>query len=399
MTGSKGLWALLAAALLGAGAGPFIFPGPSAEAVANQQRIAALSPLERERLDQKLKAYEALSPEQRESLKKLHRDLAEDAVQSKGLYSAIMSDYVAWIGTVPAYRRDEILQATDPAQRINEIREVLNERHSRTVEGPPGEPGGPGLPARLSGGEMARIMQILEQHVRNSLGQEEQTEFDRLSEAFRQAEAAAVFSERLGSGPAFQGAFAPLINEIASTLDRPMLRDIMRQPQDGGRRMVYWMNLAMLTTAERNLKRELANRRVRDAELEGYFKSLPADQQDTLTNLSADDFRSDLRMRYLGQETAVVKRLEGELRRMRQMQGGGGPFNPGFRPGRNDQPPGPPPPRDREGGRPPEFGRDGRDDRRPPPEERDGRRPPPEGRGDRGDNETGDRPRPPKGDF
>lgn len=394
MTGSKGLWVLLAAALVGAGAGPFVFPGPPAEALANRERIAGLSPLERERLDQKLKAYEAMTPEQRESLKKLHRDLADDVVQSKGLSTGVMTDYIAWIGTVPAYRREEILQKTDPGQRINEIREVLSERHSRTVEGPGGEPGGPGLLTRLSGSEMAKVMQILERHVRDSLGQEEQAEFDKLSEAFRQAEAAAIFSEKLGSGPAPQG-IGPLLNEIATTLDRPVLRDAMRQPQDGLKWIVYGVNRAMLTTAERNLKRELANRRVGDSALEAYFKQLPADQQDALTNLSADDFRSDLRMRYLGQETAVVTRLEGELRRMRQMQGGGGPFNPGgFRPGRNDQPPPPPPPRDREGGRPQDFGRDNRDDRRPPPGERDDRRPPPEERGDRGDKEKGDRPRP-----
>ena len=385
MSVSSGVWVLLGSAVAGAVAGPFVFPAASSEVLANRDRIALMSPSERTRLDQKFQAYETLTPEQREALKSLHDKLAEDQVHTKGLKTSVMNDYIAWINTIPAYRREELLRMQDPSQRIQAMKDILETQHTRTLENP--EPGGPGQMMRLSPAEMSEILKIVERQVRDTLNQEDLAEFDKLSEAYRQADAVATLSAQVTPAPgAVPPLFQAVLREVASTIGRDGFREAIR-PGEGGRpgepkRFLVWIDMALLNAAERNLRRELASRRVSDAALAGYFQGLPAEQQDMLTNLSADDFRAKLRIEYLGQETAVVHKLEREMQRLRQAFPGMGQ---GFRrPQEGGRPmddrPGDPGAR-RDGNRPPFEGR--RDDRpreEGPPRDREGRdRPPKDG--------------------
>ncbi len=367
MSVSSGAWVLFGSAVVGAVAGPFVFPAASTEVVANRDRIAAMSPAERARLDQKFQAYEALTPEQRMALKSLHDKLAEDQIQTKGLKTSVMNDYIAWINTIPAYRREELLRMQDPSQRIEEMKKILEAQHTRTLENP--EAGGPAQMMRLSPAEMSEILKIVERQVRDTLNQEDLAEFDKLSEAYRQADAVATLSAQLTPMPGVPPLFQSILREVASSTGRDGIREAVR-PGEGPKRFLVGLNMVLLNTAERNLRRELGNRRVSDAELASFFQQLPAEQQDALTNLSADDFRAKLRIEYLGRETAVVRKLEGEMRRMRQVFQGLGQGmrsgDPGMR---------------RDGNRPPFEGR--RDDRpreEGPPRDREGRdRPPKEG--------------------
>lgn len=367
MSVSSGAWVLFGSAVVGAVAGPFVFPAASTEVVANRDRIAAMSPSERTRLDQKFQAYETLTPEQRMALKSLHDKLAEDQIQTKGLKTSVMNDYIAWINTIPAYRREELLRMQDPSQRIEEMKKILEAQHTRTLENP--EAGGPAQMMRLSPAEMSEILKIVERQVRDTLNQEDLAEFDKLSEAYRQADAVATLSAQLTPMPGVPPLFQSILREVASSTGRDGIREAVR-PGEGPKRFLVGLNMVLLNTAERNLRRELGNRRVSDAELANFFQQLPAEQQDALTNLSADDFRAKLRIEYLGRETAVVRKLEGEMRRMRQVFQGLGQGmrsgDPGMR---------------RDGNRPPFEGR--RDDRpreEGPPRDREGRdRPPKEG--------------------
>jgi len=397
------VWVLLGSAVAGAAAGPFVFPGASPEVVANRERIAAMSPSQRSRLDQKFQAYEALTPEQRDALKTLHGKLAEDQIQTKGLKTAVMNDYVAWINTIPAYRREELLQKTDPTGRIEAMKQILEVQHTRTLENP--DAGGQGAPVRLSPAAISEIMKIVERYMREDLGDEQLAEFDKLSEAFRQADAAAMLSRQIGPMIPFPSRLGPMLGEIAQATGHGGFREVLRRPGEGPKPFLVGMNMMLLSSAERSLRRELANRRVTSSELEAFFQGLPAEQQDQLTNLSADDFRSKLRIEYLGRETAVVKRLEEELRRMRGLAQRMGPWRPegradgrpdggggrpeGFRPG--DNRPGDNRPGENRPGEPGMRGRefDGRRNDRPPgdgsprgdgPPREDG---PPQDRGDR----------------
>lgn len=379
MSVSSGVWVLLGSAVAGAVAGPFVFPAASSEVLANRDRIAVMSPSERTRLDQKFHTYETLTPEQREALKSLHEKLAEDQVHTKGLKTSVMNDYIAWINTIPAYRREELLRMQDPGQRIQAMKDILETQHTRTLENP--EPGGPGQMMRLSPAEMSEILKIVERQVRDTLNQDDLTEFDKLSEAYRQADAVATLSAQLTMMPGVPPLFQSILREVASSTGRDGLREAVR-PGEGPKRFLIGLDMALLNAAERNLRRELGSRRVSDADLAGYFQQLPAEQQDALTNLSADDFRAKLRIEYLSRETAVVRKLEGEMRRLKQvLQGLGQGFRrpqDGSRP--MDDRPGEPGIR-RDGNRPPFEGR--RDDRpreEGPPRDREGRdRPPKEG--------------------
>lgn len=353
MSAAKGFAVLMVAAATGVAAGAVLMPPERPDVRKNRDRIANMSPAERARLDQKFRAYQALTPEAQARLRTLYGALEQDRQTKNGLNTSAMNDYVAWISTIPAASREQLSATTDPAERITAMRTILSEQQARKTPELAEMPG----PQRLTRAELAEVISIVEEHVRPMLTSDDEATLDGLKSkpaVYRDAFLVTKLSSKLPSQadlptlppPWSQGLFDELTRRVQNPGLRMLVQQAMQMPR-GRWGMAAILNWRLLSAVGQELRRELMTRKVTETELEAYFLALTPAEQDTLSQLSADDFRSALRMSILGKSDVVIRDFRAEYKRFDEITKRLGPG--GRRP---DGPPGRP-----EGmGRPDGFG-------------------------------------------
>jgi hypothetical protein len=91
-----------------------------------------MSPSERDRLDRNTREYLALSEAERQKYRDLHAALQVDIREHNEKLATTMQDYYAWLATNQAYDRETVTSITDPTQRVEEIRRIVQERVEAT---------------------------------------------------------------------------------------------------------------------------------------------------------------------------------------------------------------------------------------------------------------------------
>ena len=360
MSVAKGFAVLMVAAAAGVAGGAVLMPPERPEIRRNRDLIAAMSPAERTRLDQKFRAYQALTPEAQTRLRTLYGALEQDRQTKNGLNTSAMNDYVAWISTIPAASREQLSATTDAAERITAMRTILSEQQARKTPELAEMPGQP----RITRAELAEVISVVEEHVRPTLSPDDEATLDSLKSkpaAFRDAFLVTKLSSKLPSQPDLPSLPAPwsqaLFDDLTRRVPNPGLRMFVQQQtqQPRGRgRMAVFLNWLLLNTVRQELRRDLMARKVNEADLEAHFLALGPTEQDKLSRLSADDFRSALRMAILSKDDSVIRDFRVEYDRFDEITRRWAPFGR-----RLDGSPGRP-----EGmGRPDGFGPGG--DRRP----------------------------------
>ncbi|AMV21469.1 DUF3106 domain-containing protein [Planctomyces sp. SH-PL14] len=353
MSVAKGFAVLMVAAAAGVAGGAVLMPPERPDVRKNWDRIAEMSPSERTRLDQKFRAYQALTPEAQSRLRTLYRALEQDRQTKNGLNTSAMNDYVAWISTIPAASREQLSATTDPAERITAMRTILSEQQARKTP----ELAEMSGPLKISRAELADVISIVEEHVRPTLSSDDEATLEGLKSrpaVYRDAFIVTKLSSKFPAQPDpatlpppwSQGLFDDLTRRAQNPGIRMMVQQAMQMPR-GRWGMAVGLNWRLLNAVRLELRRELMTRKAGESELESHFLSLGQAEQDRLSRLSADDFRSALRMSFFGKTESVLRDFRTEYDRFDEITKRWAPFQR-----RPDGPPGRP-----EGmGRPDGFG-------------------------------------------
>ncbi len=98
------------------------------------KQLKMMSPVERDRLNRNLDAFDELSNDEKSKYRKLHRDLLSDRNEAGGLTS-LMETYSIWLLTLSPNQRDELQRETDSAKKLVLIRR-FKEEMDRPAESP-----------------------------------------------------------------------------------------------------------------------------------------------------------------------------------------------------------------------------------------------------------------------
>ena len=130
------LW-LVISLLVALGLAPFLARGDQAAYRTrrrNQEKIAAMSESDRQRLMRNLEAYRNMDPAEQDQLQAFHHQLAQDRQSPNGELSRVMDDYTSWLATIEPYQRDQLNQESDPGKRIALMRSIVEEQRERMAE-------------------------------------------------------------------------------------------------------------------------------------------------------------------------------------------------------------------------------------------------------------------------
>lgn len=102
---------------------------PSAAQALEQQlvdssirQLKKMSKLERDQFDRNLQSFQALSADQKEQYRKLHRDLEADHKEAGGGLTSLMETYSVWLMTLTPAQREELQLEKDMAKKIAIVR-------------------------------------------------------------------------------------------------------------------------------------------------------------------------------------------------------------------------------------------------------------------------------------
>jgi hypothetical protein len=110
--------------LAGLSAGVTLLPG--AESLEESRReLEGLSATEKLDLQQKEQRFTRLSPQEQDRLRKLHRDITQDA--QAGHLQHLMEHYTRWLNTLPSGQRAEVL-SLPPQERIAKIKQLMRQQ-------------------------------------------------------------------------------------------------------------------------------------------------------------------------------------------------------------------------------------------------------------------------------
>src|SRR5262245_36177846 len=132
-----------------------------------QKEIAGKSEAERARLQRNFKAFRELPPAEQERLRRLDRELKDDA-RAGGNLRAIMDEYYNWLATLTPGQQQDLHPTDDPAhpekndatRREIRVRELLKEQQDQIDATGAGRGGG--APLRLGSKDLATVLGIVE---------------------------------------------------------------------------------------------------------------------------------------------------------------------------------------------------------------------------------------------
>jgi hypothetical protein len=129
----------------------------------HQKEIAGKSEAERARLQRNFKAFRDLPPAEQENLRRLDRELKEDA-RTGGNLRAIMDEYYNWLATLTPGQQQDLRAVSDPTRREIRVREFLKEQQDQADTG--GAAKGNRFPPRLGSKDLSAVLGVIEEAMR-----------------------------------------------------------------------------------------------------------------------------------------------------------------------------------------------------------------------------------------
>ena len=358
-------WGLALSGVLAAG--PLVLGRGHPADTSALDEIAVMSKVERVTLQRKYDQYRALTEKQRADLRLLHQAIEADRLTGARDLAA-MQDYCDWLKMISPWQQDELAHITDPQQKAKRVAEIAQARKAEAsateTRGEKLGPLGNGLAEipSLTGSQLTKVFDVLAKRL-TDLTEEEQKEIEG-QKGLKRFGVQIKYLKKSIPNPEkfFQSISDAELAEMISASENPELNSLLGDSVEASfRRRVA--TVAIFTSCRAQSMRESAS--ATTAELETYFNTLPEDVQDKLFQLSAEEFKTQLRLRRLESDPDVseLRHLMGAqfssaTRRMEKLRSEGmlGPGGPGPGPG------GPGPggrPFDGPGDRPPERRREG----------------------------------------
>lgn len=338
-----------------------------------RDRIAQMSPEEKEALRAKFETFTRLEPAEQQRLRQVHAAIASDPAAAR--LQGVLDRYHEWQKTITSAQRAELLQM--PAEeRIQRIGELLQEQAKQRVRELAGRP----LPEQDLEAIyhwLGRFLKRFESEIKERMPPEVRERLEQTADetAWRQQILRILVFRGGGRGEfPFPRPTQEEFQEILAKLS-PESRQVLesaKTPEDRETIARQWVFMTMRTKAFPAVPEE---------ELRKLYQELPSSERERLEGLDPAELKRQLTMRYYYRGFARGPGGPGF--------GPGGPFFGPFREGGRGPGPGAPPgngPGDPPGDGPP---RDGPFDRRP----KVGNGPPPSPR--LGEGQPKSRPRPP----
>ncbi len=380
-------WGLALAGVLATG--PLVLGRGDPALAQAQAEIARMSEVKRAALDRKYRQYQALNEEQRANYRVLHQLIEADRI--KGAVDAeTLRDYCDWLKTIDAWQQDELAHLSDPTDKIVRVEAIMKLRRENALhadtkddESPP-EGNRPFQLPLLAEDQLTKVFDALAAR----LSEEERKEAESLHGLKRFGVQVKLLKKTIKNPEKFIRAISPaeLVELIKASGNTEWNSQLIGagDPVMHRRRAIQ----GIFASCRAQTRRESAA--ATDQELRAFFNTLKLDEQDHLLQLSADEFKAQLRQRRLesdpdvaelqhlmGDEFSAAKRRMDWLRRggpngpggpPDDRRGPGGPGGPGGRPSfdRGQFGDGPPPPRPGEDGGPPDGPPPGPGDEPPP---------------------------------
>jgi hypothetical protein len=387
--------------------GPLVLRGDPAQQnllQTNAETIRRMTESERARLERNYKQFLKLPPEEQARWRAFNDKLLEDDQLGQSRLRKAMTAYCNWLQTVPGYRREELSEATSVGDRVELVSATVDEQLMRKLEFTTRWGGRvPVLGPKDLNTAMEKLEEKLPADVRDELDQSGASGFE------RHIKVLTLLNQRYSRMESvFDG---KLLGEIRGALPPELLDLFPERPQGLGQQVMVMQTLRLSLVAE--FERERERQRPTPVQIQQVFDALSPQEQETLFQLSAVEFRSQLERMFFQEQ--YQKRLQVDLgKAIDFMMPEGGRGDPrggdgarlegrgilrGYNPNRGSdgRPPFPPGERPFDADRPPTFDGD-----RPRGDGRDGFGHPGEGPfpgrpplGDRGEDQRGgERPRP-----
>ena len=119
---------VLAAVAVAAVLPPLLLRAEPANWSAIRAEVERMPPAERNRFDRNTEEYLRLPESERARYRQLHAMIEEDEQNGRGQLRETLDNYTAWLATNHAYDRQQLLAATDPEVRVDEIRSIVERR-------------------------------------------------------------------------------------------------------------------------------------------------------------------------------------------------------------------------------------------------------------------------------
>jgi hypothetical protein len=289
---------------------PLLFAVEDPQLQLNRQRIGAMTPAERERLERNFDRFTKLSEAEREYFREFHAALAEDRTQGQGRMNAALATFLDWLASLPPYERDLLQHEQDPSAKIALIREALQTqrevRLESRLEQRIEERLGP-LPL-LKPRDLEAVTAVLaDETAWPSIAPEELEGYQGLRRTLKLFELLGRRNVKL-----LDSLMNRRIRDVLEAISDAPTRDMLESDAEGQaapwplrrRKIVFtlWKNL------ELSLDREARRSPVTDETLMQFFAKLPREEQEEFLELPAADFRRNLTRRHL--EFASQHRIE-----------------------------------------------------------------------------------------
>ncbi|SFJ64928.1 hypothetical protein [Planctomicrobium piriforme] len=320
------LW-LIGSLLLALAAAPFLARG---DQLSRQTRdnsaaaIAKMSETQHERLLRNYADYQKMDAASREKVAKLHWEIEKDRRTSSNELATVLADYHAWLRTLDAYQRDQIIKTTEPKARLALMRDTVRkqrEEAARRTMSMPGPGGGRGFdfPPGFDDKTLPVVMKAIETQAANRLTPAQMQELQSLQGLKRDLRLLQLLKE-FGTGVNPQPLLEnppPEFTAVAQNIDQyisdPHFQDYIKNGPPGPpppqgmdqRRSTSPEGLRLGQTLMHSLVSELfrqwrqAEAHVDKPKLEQFLATLNEDEQNDLLSREASDFQTDLRDQYL----------------------------------------------------------------------------------------------------
>jgi hypothetical protein len=322
MFGNRTPYGILCLAALVLATGPAAAEADDLDAA--RQEIEAMSPERKQELHRRYEQFMALTPQERERIRRLHRQLDEDP-RGRELRQT-MHCYHAWLGTLPAVTRYE-LRDLEPAERVARIKEI-REAAQRGMRQPTSED----LKAIRTW--LDERVKELEERLKESLAKERAEQFARLSpEERRWMVMRTLFFQRWrpggGPGPGFDFSELDELRDRLSPQSQAWLKGSPpdeRSPADQRRILMAWIGRAVFVHRSGH-RHDDGPPAALGEHLDRFVEQLPPEQRGELLRLPPDEMQQELLRLYFARRGGP----EGQPGRREGPFGGPGPgiFRPG----------------------------------------------------------------------
>ena len=326
----RALLGLLIVALLSLATLPFLLRAEDPESALRRRQLSGMTRAERERIERNFRQFEAMTELERRRLREFDKAVQTDRISNHGRLSDTLNTYADWLKTVTPHQRDALQQEDVPAKRVDMIRDVVESQRSERIETRMGgrleEFLGP-IPV-LNRQDLAAVLEILFKKAPQWVSMQAIRELESYPENRRPlklfellARTNRTVNQLLSETTAKQ-----LLEAISDEQTRRELETVpdtgRSMPASRARQVKLGRAIQMSVFAE--LDREYRRRELSPENLQKFFDKLSTEEQDELLTLSPEEFRQELRGRFVESEWAdspIILTLVRQFFRSRQPAG------------------------------------------------------------------------------